>query len=164
MAGALNLDWITPELAVAGELPQIAWPTLAAQGARAVIDLRAEAVDDAAALAHARLAFLHLPTPDHHAPARTDLDRGVAFARAARGPVIVHCQEGVGRSALLALCVLVDGGLSPLEALERAKAARWQVSPSPRQYEGWADWLRARGEAAPAFDAFAAIAYRHLAP
>ena len=158
----LNLDWITPDLAVAGELPQAAWPALAAQGVRAVVDLRAEAADDAAALAQAGIAFLHLPTPDHHAVARADLDRGVAFVRGAEGRAVVHCREGVGRSALLALCVLVEGGLKPLAALELAKDRRWQVSPSPAQHAAWADWLRARGTAPPSFEAFAAVAYRHL--
>ncbi len=48
------------------------------------------------------------------------------------------------------------------------KVARWQVSPSPAQFDALGDFLRARPEAGrawavPAFDAFAAIAYRHLA-
>ncbi len=158
----LNLDWITPDLAVAGELPQTAWPGLAAQGVRAVVDLRAEAVDDAAALAAGGIAFLHLPTPDHHAVSAADLDRGVAFVREGGGRAVVHCREGVGRSALLALCVLVDGGIEPLAALELAKDRRWQVSPSAAQYEAWVGWLGARGIAAPPFDRFAAVAYRHL--
>ena len=161
--GPLNLDWITPELAVAGELPQTAWPGLAAVGVHAVVDLRAEAADDPSALAAAGIAFLHLPTPDHYAVAQADLDRGVAFVRAAGGRAVVHCREGVGRSALLALCVLADGGRAPLDALSLAKDGRWQVSPSPAQYEAWATWLRARGVAPPTFEAFAAVAYRHLA-
>lgn len=160
--GGWNLDWITPELAVAGALPPAAWPALAAQGVAAVVDLRGEARDEPEALAAAGLDFLHLPTADHHAVAPADLDRGVAFVRGRRA--MVHCREGVGRSALLALCALVDAGRAPMEALTLAKDRRWQVSPSPAQYEAWAAWLQARGVAAPGFDAFAAVAYRHLAP
>lgn len=147
---------------MAGELPQTAWPELAAAGVRAVVDLRAEAADDPRALAAAGIAFLHLPTPDHHAVAPADLDHGVAFVRAAKGRALVHCREGVGRSALLAVCVLVDGGRAPMDALSLAKDRRWQVSPSPAQYEAWAAWLRERALAAPTFEAFAAVAYRHL--
>ena len=158
--GSLNLDWITPHLAVAGSLPPTAWPALAADGVVAVVDLRAEAQDDSEALAAAGIDFLHLPTPDHHAVAAADLDRGVAFVRGRRA--VVHCREGVGRSALLALCALVDAGRAPSEALTLAKDRRWQVSPSPAQYEAWAAWLEAQGAAAPHFDAFAAVAYRHL--
>ena len=68
---------------------------------------------------------------------------------------------------MVALCILVDRGHTPLDALERAKTARWKISPSPEQYEGWIGWIRSRnaGETItpiPAFDAVARIAYRHL--
>jgi protein-tyrosine phosphatase len=97
---------------------------------------------------------------------------GVTFAsrhldRAER--VLLHCEHGIGRSATLALCVLVARGMSPLDALELAKDKRPLVSPSPAQYEAWTEWLRAWARehqvdwSIPAFDAFKAIAYRHLA-
>lgn len=163
----LNLDWITPTLAVGGGFPEAAAERLAReQGVRAIVDLRAEACDDEVLLERHGIALLHLPTDDHAAVSQPMLDEGVAFAREriARGErVLVHCQEGVGRSALLALCILVDGGMAPLAALTTAKAARWQVSPNPPQYEAWAAWLARQGERAPDFDTFAAIAYRHLA-
>ncbi len=157
-----NWSWITPALAIGGEVWPDEWPELASGGLRAVVDLRDEAVDDADTHAELGLAFLHLPTPDHQAPSPESLDAGVAFVRAAPGPVLIHCREGVGRSATLALCVLADAGEAPLAALARAKAARWQVSPSPAQYEAWAAWLHGRGIAPPGFDAFAAVAYSHL--
>lgn len=157
-----NWNWVTPALAIGGEVWPDEWPGLAAAGLRAVIDCRDEACDDAAALERLGVAHLHLPTPDHHAPSPEALDAGVAFVRAASGPVLVHCREGVGRSATVALCALVDAGAEPLDALTAAKDARWQVSPSTRQYEGWSAWLRTRGREPPAFDAFAAVAYRHV--
>ena len=162
----LNLDWITPQLAVGGGFPASAAEWLArSAGVRAVVDLRSEACDDEAVLRRHGMTLLHLPTDDHCAVSQAMLDEGVAFARAHLGRgecVLVHCQEGVGRSALLALCVLVDQGAAPLDALRTAKDARWQVSPNPAQYEAWASWLRGRGLEPPGFDAFAAIAYRHL--
>jgi protein-tyrosine phosphatase len=95
------------------------------------------------------------------------LDRGVGFARDADRAgrrLLIHCEHGVGRSATVALCVMVDRGFAPLEALSRAKAARVHVSPSPPQYEAWVAWLRRRApdHEAPDFDAFRAIAYSHL--
>jgi protein-tyrosine phosphatase len=94
------------------------------------------------------------------------LDLGVRFARERmeRGTkVLIHCQHGIGRSALLALCVLVDQGFEPLEALKLAKDRRDRVSPSRSQYQGWADWLRSRGIDSPDYHSFGCIAYRHLA-
>lgn len=161
-----NLDWITPELAVGGSFPSEQAEHLArALGLGAVVDLRSEACDDETVLARHGLLFLHLPTDDLNAVSRPMLDEGVRFTAAqldAGRRVLIHCEHGIGRSALLALCVLVHRGLTPLEALELAKSRRARVSPNPPQYEAWCDWLEAGGIQAPGFDAFAAIAYRHL--
>ena len=167
MPAALDLSWIAPDLAVGGVLLPGAAQALPASGVSHVVDMRAEACDDEAELAAAGLRFLSLPTLDHHAPTQAQLDEGVAFAEAARragGRVLVHCEHGIGRSATLALCVLVHRGLEPLAAMRAAKNRRERVSPSPAQYEAWAEWMRRRTPraAVPHFDAFKAIAYRHL--
>ncbi|HEY8579867.1 MAG TPA: dual specificity protein phosphatase family protein, partial [Beijerinckiaceae bacterium] len=110
-------------------------------------------------------------TPDMEAVSLSMLQRGVAFATAQMDlgrTVLIHCQHGIGRSALLALCVMTARGWEPLEALERAKTRRLKVSPSPAQFEGWSRWLRAHAAVHPVswrppdFEAFAQIAYRHL--
>lgn len=163
---ALNLDWIAPDLAVGGAFPPEAVERLARdEGVRAVIDLRAEGRDDAALLDAHGVRFLHLPTEDHCAVSQPMLDAGAAFAaeHLARGErVLIHCREGIGRSVTLALCVLADQGGEPLAAMTQVKDRRYYASPSPAQYEAWAEWLRRRGLAPPDFQAFAAIAYRHL--
>ena len=134
-------------------------------GVAAVIDLRSEDCDDENALAATGIGFLHLPTPDMETAPIAVLDHGVAFARAhldaGRG-VLIHCQHGIGRSALLALCVMVDSGLAPLDALTQAKDRRMRVSPSEAQYRGWARWLGSRGHPVPSYHEFGCIAYRHL--
>lgn len=162
----IDLSWLTPDLAVGGCFSCDAVESLAREhGIRAVIDLRAEACDDAEVLARHGVTLLHLPTEDHCAITSEMLGQGVAFAMRhldARERVLVHCQHGIGRSALLALCVLVARGQPPLAALVLAKSRRELVSPSPAQYEAWARWLRARALEPPRFDEFAAIAYRHL--
>ena len=167
-----NFSWITAHLALGGHIPVERVEDLARRFAiRAVIDLRLEARDDERVLREHGLTFLHLPTEDLCAVAQASLDHGVTFANRHldRGErVLIHCEHGIGRSATLALCVLVSRGLAPLEALERAKARRPLVSPSPAQYEAWVQWLVARpspagvSRAIPSFDAFKAIAYRHL--
>lgn len=155
-------SWITDELAVGGRLGSDAAPALAREHRiAAIVDLRDEDRDDEHALGHHGIAFLHLPTPDLHGAAVPVLCDGVAFVR--RYPrVLVHCEHGIGRSALLALCVLVETGMQPLAALALAKDRRGVVSPSPAQYHAWAAWLRHTGRDVPPFADFAAIAYRHL--
>jgi predicted protein tyrosine phosphatase len=162
-----DFHWLTEHVAVGGCFPMAVAARLAEEhDIGAIVDLRAEACDDAAALRHAGVDFLHLPTPDLEPASYEHLERGVAFVRARleRGEkVLIHCQHGIGRSALLALCVLVDQGWQPLDALTLAKDRREIVSPSRSQYDGWAAWLSARGIAAPDYHTFGCIAYRHLA-
>ena len=161
----LDLDWVTPLLAVGGAFPGSAIPALAALEVQAVVDLRSEACDDAEALARAGVAFLHLPTDDHCALAPADLDAGVGFVRdhvAAGRKVLVHCREGIGRSVTLCLAVMAADGVDPLQAMAAIKEARVWASPSPAQFDALASWLAGRGVAAPPFQAMAAIAYRHL--
>ena len=88
----LNLDWITPSLAVGGAFPPSAIPALVGLGVSAVMDLRSEARDDPVGLERARIEFLHLPTEDHCALSLQDMDTGVAFAapRLRNGRVLVQ--------------------------------------------------------------------------
>ncbi len=142
----LDLDWITPGLAVGGEFPMAAAVRLARElRIRHVVDVRIERCDDGAVLRGHGIALLHLPTQDTCAIALPRIRDGVAWVRErlSRGErVLVHCQHGVGRSALLALCVLVAEGRPPLEALALAKRARRKVSPSPEQLEAFVAWCR----------------------
>ena len=104
-----DLSWITDQLAVSRCFPPDYVVELAGtHGIRAVIDLREECCDDELELARHHIALLHLPTPDTLTPRQNMLDEGVAFARGhmrSGGRVLIHCQHGIGRSALLALCV-----------------------------------------------------------
>ena len=164
-----DLDWIAGDLAVGGCFPAGRAATLARRhGIGAVVDVRVEACDDPQELAACGLRFLHLPTEDLQGVSQPMLDAGVAFARqmaAEKRRLLIHCTHGIGRSATLALCVLADRGLDPLEALRLAKDARSKVSPSLAQYEAWAAWLRRRrpDAAVPDYHEFGCIAYRHLA-
>lgn len=167
-----NFDWITHRLAVGGCFPPERIERLAREhGIGAVVDLRNEAVDDEALLVQHGIVLLHLPTEDMCGVDAQHLDEGVRFVaeQLDRGSrVLVHCQHGIGRSAVLALCVLVARGMAPLEALALMKDRRELVSPSPSQFACWCEWLerhRREGDlpwALPSFDEFKLIAYRHL--
>ena len=161
------MHWLTDQLAVGGHFPcERVFDLVALYGIGAIIDLRSEDCDDRALLSKAGVSFLHLPTRDMRAASLVMLDRGVRFARdeiAAGRRVLVHCQHGVGRSALLALCVMVDHGMEPLHALRQAKDRRSCISPSEEQYRGWAGWLSRHGQPVPDYHSFGCVAYRHLA-
>jgi hypothetical protein len=158
-----NLSWVTEHLAVGGSLADAHIPHLAQElQVRWVVDLRAEAQDDAALLSRHGMTLLHLPTADLCAIAAPHLDDGVGWAasRVQRGErVYIHCEHGIGRSVLLCMCVLVHCGERALDALARIKAARPLASPSPVQLEAFVSWCTRRGVSAPEWDALAAVAY-----
>ncbi len=171
-AGAmrLNFDWLTEVLAVGGCFPVEAAERLAAEhGISRVVDLRDEDCDEELSLARHGIRLLHLPTQDCCAIGLASIAHGVAWVRAALAAqhrVLIHCQHGIGRSALLAMCVLVDGGMAPVAAMKLAKDARPVISPSPDQLRALLAFAARRhaGETwtLPTFDELATIAYRHL--
>jgi protein-tyrosine phosphatase len=172
-AQALNLDWVTDHLAIGGSFPAEAAGRLAREHEISrVVDLRDEDCDEIVSLRRHGIRHLHLPTPDACAISPEDIARGVdwvARAMSAGRKVLIHCQHGIGRSALLAMCVLVDAGASPLETMLLAKDARQVVSPSPEQLAAFILFAEQRRRATaswvvPTFEDLAAIAYRHLQP
>lgn len=168
----IDLHFVAPGLAVGARFPPDAAAVLARQhGITRVVDVRVEECDDERVLRRHGIRLLHLPTEDTRAISLERIRHGVRFVSEGldRGEgVLVHCQYGIGRSALLALCVLVDRGAAPLEAMERAKAARSIVSPSPDQLEAFlafaAEVKAGRGAPwpVPTVREVGRIAWRHL--
>lgn len=168
---ALDLSWITETFAIGGSFAPNQTEALAREHRiAAVVDVRGESCDDETLLSQYGIELLHLPTIDFEPISPRMLERGVEFVTAhlrAGRRVLVHCAHGIGRSALLGLCVLVERGEDPLRALTLAKARRARVSPSTAQYLAWAQWLASwrdeRGAAweVPTLDELKAIAYRH---
>jgi hypothetical protein len=167
---ALDLSWITETFAIGGSFAPNQTESLARDhGVGAVVDLRGEGCDDEVLLAKHGIELLHLPTIDFEPISPRMLQRGIAFVNshlAGGRRVLAHCAEGIGRSALLGLCVLVERGHAPLSALVLAKSRRSQVAPSRAQYEAWARWLASRRDecgapwSIPTFEQFKAIVHR----
>jgi len=165
----LDWNWVIPLLAIGGRLPKPGvrnW-----EGIARIIDLRAEEQDNPAELSFFGIKLLNLPTPDLVPISQPMMWAGVHWIRAAwehNERVLVHCEHGIGRSALLASCVLVSVGYTPCAALAKIKSARPQVSPSPEQLHALLDWTRAwrQKQFAPAcsesWDDLARIAYSNI--
>jgi protein-tyrosine phosphatase len=140
----VDLSWVTPQLAVGGSFSMDEAAALARElGIARVVDLRDECCDDEEELRRHGVLLLKLPTADCCAVSQDMLDDGVAWVNDhldAGHRVYVHCEHGIGRSALLLLCVLVARGLRPLDALALLKRARRKASPSPAQLEAFRAW------------------------
>lgn len=53
--------------------------------------------------------------------------------------VVVHCRQGIGRSGLVAACLLVRKGMSPGAAVEVVTAARGVPVPETSEQRDWID-------------------------
>ena len=171
-AAGLDISWVLPNLAMGGRFAAAAVEHLVYRlGIRKIVDLRAEDKDDEHLLRQHAAELLHLPTLDGSAVGTGMLHRGVEWIsrQLERGEkVFVHCEQGIGRSSLLVCCVLVSRGRTPRVALERVKAARARVAPSPEQLRAllqWTgEWCRMQRMPCPpdTLSELTAVAYQHL--
>ncbi|HXZ03222.1 MAG TPA: dual specificity protein phosphatase, partial [Ktedonobacteraceae bacterium] len=132
----LNMSWITKHLAVGGRIHPEDIKALAAVGVTHVVDTRSEYCDDAEALAKEHIELLHLPTPDTQPLTIDQMLEGSEWVQERieqGGRVLIHCEHGVGRSALLTSAVLVYNGMHALDALQLVQQKRWQAAPNHRQ-------------------------------
>jgi protein-tyrosine phosphatase len=53
--------------------------------------------------------------------------------------VVIHCRQGIGRTGLLAACLLITKGLSSGAAVESASAARGLTVPETPEQRRWID-------------------------
>jgi len=93
------------------------------------------------------IEFHSLPIPDRFVPGST-LDFQLLLERLHSKlndgkTIVVHCRQGIGRSGLVAICLLLRAGENLNEAVRRASSAR---SVSVPETEEQLAWLRANAE------------------
>jgi protein-tyrosine phosphatase len=167
-----GLSWVLPKLAVSGADALWDLRSLANEHRiRLVVDLRAEARHDPKLFASHGLQLLRLPVGDHQPLSISMLDRGVDWVMRglAQGEAaLVHCQHGIGRSVLLASCILIAHGHTPVSAIQAIKTVRPIASPSPPQLTALLEWAthhcsrNSRPTPDESWEQLAAIAYSHL--
>ncbi|MFP2925169.1 fused DSP-PTPase phosphatase/NAD kinase-like protein [Pyxidicoccus sp. 3LG] len=142
----LNLSRVHDWLYVGGAISRSRYADLKALGITAVIDVRGERCDDAAALAALGIELLNLPVTDRYPPSVEQLMRGVEWAlpRLEKGGrLFTHCEHGVGRGPLVGLAVMVARGWDAPTAYRELRHARWQSTLNDRQLNGLADFVEA---------------------
>ena len=89
------------------------------------------------------IEFSSLPIPDRQPPnseahVTSTLDRMTKALKAGKN-VLVHCRQGIGRSGLIATCLLLRKGMSPGAAREKVTAARGVEVPETKEQREWID-------------------------
>jgi protein-tyrosine phosphatase len=166
MKHGLNLSWVAPGLAVGGSFRPVQVEGLRELAIRRVVDVRAERCDDRDLLARHGIDLLHLPTRDLDPLDRSSLVRGVEWVCEGlerSDAVLIHCEHGIGRSASLALCVLMARGFTLVEAAGLLVRSRARVAPSPAQIDALVAWAAERFGRTVRWEELTAILYRSAA-
>ena len=103
------------------------------------LDLHGEAAE----VRHDGLEFVSLPIPDRQVP-KSEAALGRALENMehslSKGKnILIHCRQGVGRSGLVAACLLVKKGMSPGAAVEKISTARGVAVPETEEQREWID-------------------------
>jgi protein-tyrosine phosphatase len=87
------------------------------------------------------LRFLSLPIPDREIPSSTATLAALtsALERDLHGGqnVVIHCRQGVGRSGLVAACLLIASGGRLEESLFTLNKARGVAIPETKEQMAW---------------------------
>jgi protein-tyrosine phosphatase len=87
------------------------------------------------------ISYLSFPVPDFGVP--RSRQEALGFARALRdrlregSSVVIHCRQGIGRSSLMAACVLLLCGVGAEGAFGRVEAARGRPVPDTPEQREW---------------------------
>ena len=89
------------------------------------------------------LKFVSLPIPDRQVPSSPSevapvLDK-LAVELASGKNAVIHCRQGVGRSGMLAACLLVMRGKDPGSAVMELERARGTAVPETAEQRHWID-------------------------
>ena len=89
------------------------------------------------------MSFVSLPIPDRHVPASpTELAAVLDKLNAALSSgknVLIHCRQGIGRTGLVAACLLLKKGWGSSYAVEHLSAVRGVPVPETQEQRDWID-------------------------
>ena len=87
------------------------------------------------------ITFLHFPVKDFSVPADMDQARMLveklhAFSGEGK-KIVIHCRGGIGRSSLMASALLMRGGNTPAECIEKISNSRGHTVPETAEQRAW---------------------------
>jgi len=132
-------DWLADEVAGWHEAGVATVLSLLTPDEEHDLDLKQEAGE----VKRLGMRFLSLPIPDRQIPPSEydvvavveKLDADLSSGK----NVVIHCRQGIGRSGLIAACLLITKGLSSGAAVDIVSAARGVSIPETSDQRRWID-------------------------
>jgi protein-tyrosine phosphatase len=89
------------------------------------------------------MQYLSLPIPDRQVPSsETEVTRtleNLDHTLSSGGHAMIHCRQGIGRTGLIASCLLVMKGFSPGAAIDLVASSRGVPVPETDEQRRWID-------------------------
>lgn len=86
----------------------------------------------------AGIEFISLPIVDRDVPSDAAETHALVEVLAKQTePIAIHCRAGIGRSSLMAACVLWQAGMRPEHALDALNQARGLSVPDTNEQRDW---------------------------
>lgn len=114
------LSWITDQIAVSGAFLKEMIPYLKSEGISAIVDVRSEHTDEKELIENAGIQFKHIGIDDCYCPTFEQLEEIFDFVEPILNEgrkVLVHCQNGYGRSPLVVVAILAKRGMNVADAI-----------------------------------------------
>jgi protein-tyrosine phosphatase len=113
VAGVSNLVAVDDHLWRSAAPSDEAYPALADEGVRTIVDLRAGdgGPDNEAELDHLGIDLVRIPVRDGQIPSKAEIDEFLDVVEGSEGRVLVHCGAGVGRTGAMVAAYRSAAGL-----------------------------------------------------
>lgn len=130
------ISWVTDQIGVSGAFSSSSIPFLQDEDVAAVVDLRSEYSDDRELIEKHGIKFLHVDVEDCYCPEFAQLETILGFVEPfldSGKKVLIHCQNGYGRSPLVVVAVLVKRGMSIPQAVSLVEDKHPWTAFTPKQ-------------------------------
>lgn len=99
--------------------------------------------DEAGEVRAQGMSFTSFPIPDRQIPKSesqlAEVLESITRDLSAGKNILIHCRQGIGRSGLVAACLLVKKGMSPGAAVDSVSATRGVSVPETAEQREWID-------------------------
>jgi len=134
----VNISWINEQIAISGAISDKDILHLKTEGINAIVDVRSEYCDNRELIEKDGMQFLHVEVDDRYAPTERQLEAVLNFIDPLldqNKKILVHCQNGYGRSPLTVIAILVKRGMDIASAVTLIEDKHPLASFTPQQEE-----------------------------